>query len=333
MRSWWDDASDPGPFEEGETRLDTAVSADPNDPNVAFDASPIPKTIYPAFYSSNGKRKAAPHEVLALDGYRAIRHLPSHQHEGKCLVPSGSIPNEFRGSAPTLEALALTAAGTGKKSSDVIRDVRLFGAVGVYDPANLDSANVGRIVVDSTFHHWIRQNIMALPCGKYDRELAAYYRNIARWLIPPEKRPAARIASLLATLRHEDVAMFGGGTGSFHERLGERVFGVLDCLTNTVWATDTADLLFQGSVHERASYQYRKGLLNALRIEKSDAAVESLRLALLARIRNKALGAAIAGLKESRALGWDEVAGCATAATASDIASANPLLELVRTTD
>jgi hypothetical protein len=73
---------------------------------------------------------------------------------------------------------------------------RCFGAISAYDG---DAANVGRIVCDATWHHFVNINLNGAgsgrsglytagnPTAEYDK-IKQYYRNTARWLAPKGRR-------------------------------------------------------------------------------------------------------------------------------------------------
>ncbi|HSJ29766.1 MAG TPA: hypothetical protein VLB67_16295 [Acidimicrobiia bacterium] len=56
-----------------------------------------------------------------------------------------------------------------------------FGLVGVYDG---DAAGIGRVVVDSTWHHWLSMNLFGFRNDNpaVYRLMQAYFRNVALWL-------------------------------------------------------------------------------------------------------------------------------------------------------
>lgn len=85
-----------------------------------------------------------------------------------------------------------------------------FGVVGAYNGhlafVTDDKGHhrgVGRVVVDSSFHHWIRMNILPFDRGRgasgglSDRALmAAYRKGIMFWLAPPERQKRFAVAAL-----------------------------------------------------------------------------------------------------------------------------------------
>lgn len=81
----------------------------------------------------------------------------------------------------------MIAQGTDKRTG------RIYDLVVAYDG---DEAGVGRIVADSTWHHYFNVNLKGFPAGgAVLSQLAQYYVNLAVWLSPPAKR--AQIACWL----------------------------------------------------------------------------------------------------------------------------------------
>lgn len=128
-------------------------------------------------------RFSEPHPVLCgPDG--PIDSFPDHQHEGEIRIPNSYTGSEWpapsSGPQPEVEPIAWgtivdpNATRTGEE----------FPIVGVYDG---HKANVGRIVADSTWHHWFDINLdgFAQNAPGVFSQLQAYFRNVAVWLAPP----------------------------------------------------------------------------------------------------------------------------------------------------
>lgn len=202
MRKWhW---PTPGPNNEPVAppssppgRLDTLSAG--NDPGIQFDdqSDDVPQRITPRLYHSRPWNPyyyhAHPHPLLC--GPRGvIRVLPDHQHEGECYEPAnlsatltfdGHQVVEYPGGVAP-EVIAWSASSPTP---------RWFGAIGALDGHR---ANVGRVVVDATWHHFFNINLIgelgstdpvksvgfdASPAGRAAYEdIKAYYRNIAVWL-------------------------------------------------------------------------------------------------------------------------------------------------------
>ncbi len=162
----------------------------------------------------------APHPIMHSPR-GAIESLPVHVRQNEALEeidPSSEFSfgayrsrPEFPGASgdgPRPEVIAWAASLGGPAPAGPDRAIRPFGCVGAYDGHKAASpetgAAVGRVVVDSSWHHWFdsyhgRTGSQATPespdgLGHPARDpeeppLEAgprdYYRNIALWLAPP----------------------------------------------------------------------------------------------------------------------------------------------------
>jgi hypothetical protein len=109
-----------------------------------------------------------------------IKVFPDHMHEGHLVIPS-AFPQDTWPSGPSGQPLPeVIARGTDKRTG------ALYDIVTAYDGS---SAAVGRIVADSTWHHYFNVNLKGFPAGRHVRpQLAQFYVNLAVWLSPPARR-------------------------------------------------------------------------------------------------------------------------------------------------
>jgi hypothetical protein len=163
---------------------------------------------------------AAPHPVLCGRA-GVIDHMPDHMHEGGLfedhevrLDDPLDIPDYERPEYPRLEPVVASAAAIGGASrgleafgirprSHVIAHglttnpndpPRVFPMIAVYDG---DAVGLGRVVVDSTWHHWFTYNLLGLrdlAPGVY-ASIQDYYRNVALWLATPQQRASMLFAA------------------------------------------------------------------------------------------------------------------------------------------
>ena len=270
MRAWYFSKDSPwggprAPEQKGPDRHDTLVAGNrtgcpgARPPYVFEDESDDrPQKLQLRTYGD----AALPHPLLS--SHRgAIDVLPDHPHEGVCLVPA-DLTQTFKfakytgpeypligGERPAPEVIATstvsgghTTTGLGLAKPSVTG--RTFGAIGAYDGHR---AGVGRVVVDSTWHHFMNWNLRggkkngeqyACPAQqagfRFSEEgraalekIEAYFRNIACWLVPAARRPALTRSLLwniawsfpalefldvrpLADMRFADVVQVGGAT-------------------------------------------------------------------------------------------------------------------------
>lgn len=160
----------------------------------------------------------SPHPVLCGTA-GVINILPDHPHEGHVVEPSvltNTIPldganareyPDLGGTPLAPEVIAWATVQNDHKASDFkgVANPKNFGAVGAYNGHCVD---VGRVVVDSTWHHWFDVNLTGRPAGFITTgdprkqngfndtpagvaalaRVQNYFRNVAVWLAPPGKQ-------------------------------------------------------------------------------------------------------------------------------------------------
>lgn len=182
------------------------------DPGTSFDfedqSDDRPQTIrYKRYPISSGfilQRRYRPHPVLCgPDG--PIDVFPDHQHEGEAIAP---IPTVGDPKWPTKlghqEQPEVIAWGRIKDPA-ATKHGQEIGLVSAYNGHNVD---VGRILADSTWHHWFDINLTgfaappspyagfdATPAGQAAlKKIDAYFLNCGVWLAPPDRQVAMRSA-------------------------------------------------------------------------------------------------------------------------------------------
>ncbi len=233
MRKWhWPNPGPNGepiaPAVDGATHLDTNQVG--HDASLTFDdqSDDVPQQVSPVMHSIWSPhffvRRRAPHPLLC--GPKGIlRYLPDHPHEGECYVPS-DLTKTFTFSGYTTTEYPILSGTTRLEPEIVARGQsggpgigtkstpanRTFGSIGAYDGHRV---NVGRVVVQSTWHHLFNINLKGVPgnadpvkrhgfyatpqgLAKYE-DIKAYFRNIAVWLAPPASQSCMRWRALWAT--------------------------------------------------------------------------------------------------------------------------------------
>lgn len=247
MRHWYTPAS---PSPTAATRIST------NSPGAngvfEFDdqSDSIPQRIYPRYFQPSPTAfVSAPHAVLQAPAlpntgaaYQPIEFAPDHPHEGECVEPANLatifafggrnhdewpvVPGTTTRVAPQVAAYGVTYGGAfASHSKHAVRAPRSFGVIGTYDG---HAADVGRVAVDSTWHHFVNINIdgtgtartglretdPADPANLRDTAeltlIRRYWGNLANWLMPEHVRMRHVWGKLILAIRrpelHEELA-------------------------------------------------------------------------------------------------------------------------------
>jgi hypothetical protein len=147
---------------------------------------------------------------------RPITVFPDHMHEGELVTPT-DLPVEKRPIGPAAQPLPeVIARGTDKRTGAV------YDIVSAYDGS---LAGVGRIVADSTWHHYFNVNLKGFPSGGHVRtQLGQFFLNLAVWLAPTAKRAAISRWQLWKLVHNPTVLMTYGNS---RIALGKAAAGVL----------------------------------------------------------------------------------------------------------
>lgn len=146
------------------------------------------------------KRDFRPHPVMCgPDG--PIDVFPDHQHEGETLEPKTEGDADWPIKNDNREEPYIIATGKTKDPDVAFKE---FGVVSAYNGHNVD---VGRIVADASWHHWLDVNLLGTnsplymgfdetPEGKAAlKKIDAYFLNCGVWLAPPELQDEMRNAA------------------------------------------------------------------------------------------------------------------------------------------
>lgn len=156
-----------------------------NDPGL--DRDPQPQQIALQHFDETGRPTdiGRPHPLFFYNDEQSIQFLPDHRHEGTVQLP----PN-------------IADETVWKRNAEGFQPQPHIVATGIDrdrgGPANLlavydgTAVNVGRIVADSSWHHYFNvnlENLMfpAAPATPAD-QIGQFYSNLAVWLCPVHKR-------------------------------------------------------------------------------------------------------------------------------------------------
>jgi hypothetical protein len=197
-----------------QNRLDTVIDPGGNG-TFQFDdqSNKIAQRIYPYFFGSGATW--SPHALLRHASGQ-VDFLPDHPHESECYAPppvAGSFagvvewPADSSGTmvAAVKVAMSVSAGRYLTDSGKPPVQPRCFLAISAYDG---DTANVGRIVCESTWHHYTNINLNGtdsvqndlnsgeraglytspgVPTPEY-LKIRAYWANAVNWLAPKNRR-------------------------------------------------------------------------------------------------------------------------------------------------
>ena len=222
------------PGQNTTTRLDTLREGFDLGFHLDDQSDSAPQEIRPKFFLKSGGKASEPHPLLSDRLGFAITVLPDHMHEGECIVPDNlerifefgkNDYEEYRAVpktdppirlSPEIVAISTSASGfmLDRAGNPIIMPVepRSFVSIVAYDG---DHVGVGRVVVDSSFHHFLDINLRGTGAFSSDRKgffdsngnptkdyitFTQYFKNLVRWLCPVPVR-AQMYRALLVDLR------------------------------------------------------------------------------------------------------------------------------------
>ena len=157
--------------------------------NSGLDTDQVPQQLFHVKVDANGEpdNNGQPHTIFSYKPDRWIEFLPDHLHEGEVVEPqnldSNLWPNQIK---PYVVAHSF--------DSQHAKPVNLLVTY------NGDLANVGRIVADSSWHHYFNVNVSpfrhpAAPDSPAD-QIGQFYANLAIWLSGRSLRKNMALAML-----------------------------------------------------------------------------------------------------------------------------------------
>lgn len=183
------------------------------DPGSTFDfndqSDDRPQTIRYKRYALGSpyvfRNRYRPHPVLC--GPKGpVTVFPDHQHEGEAIAPVPAAADPAWPSKAGHQELPEVIAWGRIKDPAAINHGKEIGLVSAYNGHNVD---LGRILADSTWHHWFDINLTGIlptpsPYAGYDataagqaalKQIDTYFLNCGVWLAPPDRQAAMRSAA------------------------------------------------------------------------------------------------------------------------------------------
>jgi hypothetical protein len=191
LRRW---EGGPGPDDD---RYDTV-----RPPGSELDATPqrINLTYYPRGTRVSELYAASHPHPIFCGRNGPIEILPDHMHEGHLTIPTSFNEAEWPRAGSLQPRPEVIARGVNNVNG------RPIDLVAAYDGA---VAGVGRVVADSTWHHYQNDNLNGMADSEHGRTLGNYYANLAVWLAPFEKREQMRHRFYWRLVTHPYMVEFG----------------------------------------------------------------------------------------------------------------------------
>ncbi|HYO91832.1 MAG TPA: hypothetical protein VEQ40_09355 [Pyrinomonadaceae bacterium] len=127
-----------------------------------------------------------PHPLFFYKSGSRILFFPDHAHEGVISLPDKS---EFANLDEWPKCKDIQPRPQVVAHGIDSRNCKVHALVAAYDG---DLAGVGRIVADSTWHHYVNVNLTSFPhpsaSGSPGDQIGQFYGNLAIWLAPREQR-------------------------------------------------------------------------------------------------------------------------------------------------
>ena len=153
-----------------------------------FQTDRVPQQLELRSVNADGEPdpNGQPHPLFFYKDTRFIEVFPDHAHEGAVVTPEVLAP-EVWPSDPSGRQIKPHVVALG-------RDARKRDPLNIVATYNGDLTGVGRIVADSTWHHYMNLNLRGFPHpaadGTPSDQIGQFYGNLAVWLAPKHKREA-----------------------------------------------------------------------------------------------------------------------------------------------
>jgi hypothetical protein len=208
-----------------------------------------------------------PHPLLCAGG-KVIDTFPDHMHEGEVIEDDDvelrrplDIAGYDRDEYPLELPIEQPAAARGESGGGLKRTRprviahgtttnpenpgKRFALISTY---NGDRAGIGRVVVDSTWHHWFSLNTRGFKDGNpaLYTSIQAYHRNVALWLARPQQRVSALIAASWGAIAGVGPMAFQGPLSPWE--IGERTIAVTALTLSSCMLTDIVVATFADDV-------------------------------------------------------------------------------------
>lgn len=206
-------------------------------------------------------RQTLPHPVMCSTS-GPIDRFPDHMHEGE-IMPDAAIDLHRQLSFPGYDRPEYPVGANGVRpqpltiaygrTTNLFREEgdhghgsqKRFGLVNVYDG---DGAGIGRVICDSTWHHWLSVNIAGIALGDWQayRKMQVYYRNVGLWLASPAQRQAMLVSAVWGVVIGSPPMLFAPGKDVW--AMGEDAVKVLEDIASPCWINGVVDSFLSAEI-------------------------------------------------------------------------------------
>jgi hypothetical protein len=157
--------------------------------NSGFQTDRLPQQLQlrPVNADGDPDPNGQPHPLFFYKEGSFIQVFPDHGHEGAVITPDEYAPLD-----PRMWPLGPNGQPTRPHVVAFGRDARKTEPLNIIATYNGDLSGVGRIVADSTWHHYMNLNLRGFPHpapeGSPSDQVGQFYANLAVWLAPKRKR-------------------------------------------------------------------------------------------------------------------------------------------------
>ena len=152
----------------------------------AFQMDRVPQELFLQNVNEDGEPDpdGQPHPLFFYGPDQCIEVFPDHGHEGAVLIPETLDDSWPTGPSGQTQPYVV-ARGRDRRNGHMLNLIAAY---------NGDLASVGRIVSDSTWHHYTNLNLLGFeypaPVNSAADRIGQFYANLAVWLAPRSKRMA-----------------------------------------------------------------------------------------------------------------------------------------------
>lgn len=184
-----------------------------------FQTDHVPQQLQLLTVDEDGDPDPAgqPHPLFFYRGGEFIEVFPDHAHEGAVIIPDETAPLD-----PDVWPIGVDGRQPRPHVVALGRDARKPDPLNIVATYDGDLGGVGRIVADSTWHHYMNLNLrgfpQSAPVGSASDQMGQFYANLAVWLAPKSKRQEMarlmlwRLARYTQALQERDNADRTGAT-------------------------------------------------------------------------------------------------------------------------